>query len=123
MLLLVNVLLAMLLVMVHMSVLLVMVLMSLSVLLVMVLMADLLVMVLMFVLLVMVPIAFVALLRWSGTPSWGRTLALGAAAGLAVSTKMSAIPFLGIAGVVILGVRTALARGSEQRARPPPRRE
>jgi hypothetical protein len=47
-------------------------------------------------------LAFVALLRWADEPTVWRTVALGLAVGLAVSTKMSAIPFMGLAGFVVL---------------------
>jgi hypothetical protein len=48
-------------------------------------------------------LAFIALVRWADKPTWWRSAALGLAGGLAVSTKMSAIPFMGLAGLVVLG--------------------
>lgn len=47
------------------------------------------------------------LLRWFEKPTLARGAALGAACGLAVATKMSAIPFIGIASVTLGALRLA----------------
>lgn len=44
--------------------------------------------------------------RWLDRPTaWSRTLALGAAGGLALATKLSAIPYLGVGAVLMLVLR------------------
>lgn len=48
------------------------------------------------------------LLRWFENPSLRRAAALGLATGLAVATKMSAIPFIAVAAVTLLVLRLAL---------------
>jgi 4-amino-4-deoxy-L-arabinose transferase-like glycosyltransferase len=50
------------------------------------------------------------LLRWFQAPSMARGLAFGLASGLAAATKMSAVPFIGIAALTLLVVRLSLAR-------------
>jgi len=56
------------------------------------------------------------LLRWLQTPSVARGLAFGLAAGLAVATKMSAVPFIGIAALTLIALRLALAWAVPKRA-------
>lgn len=51
-----------------------------------------------------------ALLRWFETPTLRRGLWLGLAAGLAVATKMSAVPFIGVAAATLLALRVAMLR-------------
>ena len=46
--------------------------------------------------------AMLALIRWLGEPTEGRTLMLGVAIGLALLAKMSALVFLPVAGLVVL---------------------
>jgi len=48
------------------------------------------------------------LLRWFENPSLRRAAALGLAVGLAVATKMSAIPFIAVAAVTLVVLRLAL---------------
>jgi 4-amino-4-deoxy-L-arabinose transferase-like glycosyltransferase len=55
------------------------------------------------------------LLRWFETPSVAAALRLGLASGLAVATKMSAVPFIGVAALSLIVLRLLLAR----RAPPP----
>jgi 4-amino-4-deoxy-L-arabinose transferase-like glycosyltransferase len=50
------------------------------------------------------------LLRWFQAPGVARGLGLGLATGLAVATKMSAVPFIGIAALALVLSRLALAR-------------
>lgn len=50
------------------------------------------------------------LLRWFETPSLARGTALGVACGLAVATKMSAIPFIGVAALTLGLLRLAFLR-------------
>jgi 4-amino-4-deoxy-L-arabinose transferase-like glycosyltransferase len=50
------------------------------------------------------------LLRWFEKPSLARGTALGVACGLAVATKMSAIPFIGVAAVTLGLLRLAFLR-------------
>jgi len=57
-------------------------------------------------------LGFFLLQRWVVAPTWGRNLALGLAAGLAISTKISAIPFLGIAGLVMLAAQLRAQSGT-----------
>jgi 4-amino-4-deoxy-L-arabinose transferase-like glycosyltransferase len=45
------------------------------------------------------------LLRWFESPSMGAALRLGFAAGLSVATKMSAVPFIGVAAVSLVVLR------------------
>jgi hypothetical protein len=45
------------------------------------------------------------LLRWFQSPTIGAGLALGLAAGFAVATKMSAVPFIGISALTLLALR------------------
>jgi 4-amino-4-deoxy-L-arabinose transferase-like glycosyltransferase len=47
-------------------------------------------------------LALYCLLRWYETQSWKFTLYTGAAAGLAIATKLSALPFIGVVGFVWL---------------------
>jgi hypothetical protein len=49
------------------------------------------------------------LLRWFESPGWGAALWLGVAAGLAMATKMSAIPFIGVAAATLIVLRVLLA--------------
>ncbi|MGB8694762.1 MAG: glycosyltransferase family 39 protein [Steroidobacteraceae bacterium] len=50
-------------------------------------------------------LSFYFLQRWIATPTVQRGAALGLAAGLAVSTKMSALPFIGIAAAVLFATQ------------------
>jgi len=50
------------------------------------------------------------LLRWFEQPSVPRALGLGLCIGLAVATKLSAVPFIGIALLTLIGLRLALRR-------------
>jgi dolichyl-phosphate-mannose--protein O-mannosyl transferase len=50
------------------------------------------------------------LLRWFETPTLARGTALGVACGLAVATKMSAIPFIGVASLALGLLRLAFLR-------------
>ncbi|HTP39129.1 MAG TPA: hypothetical protein VMI92_06100 [Steroidobacteraceae bacterium] len=50
------------------------------------------------------------LLRWFELPSLGRTLALGASCGLAIATKLSAVPFIAIAALTLIGIRLCWLR-------------
>jgi 4-amino-4-deoxy-L-arabinose transferase-like glycosyltransferase len=56
------------------------------------------------------------LLRWFETPSVPRAVGLGLAAGLAVATKMSALPFIGIAALSLMLLRLCLLRAAPLRA-------
>lgn len=47
-------------------------------------------------------LSFYMLLRWIELPSWRNGLWLGLACGLAISTKLSAIPFIGLAAMGLL---------------------
>jgi len=58
----------------------------------------------------MIMLALYLLLRWFEQPTLGAGLALGLASGLAVATKMSAIPFLGVAALSLFAVRLGLMR-------------
>jgi hypothetical protein len=49
------------------------------------------------------------LLRWFETPSLKNASALGLTIGLAVATKLSAVPFIGIAAVALIVVRLGMA--------------
>jgi hypothetical protein len=57
--------------------------------------------------------ALLALVRWAETPDRSHSLALGLLSGLAVGTKLSALPFLTVCGIAILAMRVAFrpARG------------
>lgn len=50
------------------------------------------------------------LLRWFESPTVAAALRLGLAAGLAVATKMSAVPFIGVAALSLIAVRLLFAR-------------
>ena len=50
------------------------------------------------------------LLRWFEAPSIAAGLRLGLAAGLAVATKMSAVPFIGVAALSLIALRLLFAR-------------
>ena len=56
----------------------------------------------------MCTLALYLLVRWIEVPSWHTSLLLGAGAGLAVGTKLSAIPFLFLFGIVLLASRAVL---------------
>ncbi|HMI38123.1 MAG TPA: hypothetical protein VK505_10920, partial [Steroidobacteraceae bacterium] len=47
-------------------------------------------------------LSFYVLLRWLESPSLGCAALLGLVVGLAVSTKLSALPFIGLAGLALL---------------------
>ena len=49
------------------------------------------------------------LLRWFESPDSAAALRLGLAAGLAAATKMSAIPFIGVAALALIALRVLLA--------------
>ena len=55
------------------------------------------------------------LLRWFETPSVARGLGLGLAAGLAVASKMSAVPFIGVAAATLIVLRLAMLRAAPAR--------
>lgn len=63
-------------------------------------------------------LGFYLLQRWVVAPTLGRSLALGLATGLAVSTKISAIPFLGLGGLALLAVHMFLSARGLQHAIP-----
>jgi hypothetical protein len=50
------------------------------------------------------------LLRWFESPTIASALRLGLAAGLAVATKMSAVPFIGVAALSLIALRLLFAR-------------
>jgi 4-amino-4-deoxy-L-arabinose transferase-like glycosyltransferase len=50
------------------------------------------------------------LLRWFEAPSIASALRLGLAAGLAVATKMSAVPFIGVAALTLIALRALFLR-------------
>jgi 4-amino-4-deoxy-L-arabinose transferase-like glycosyltransferase len=50
------------------------------------------------------------LLRWFESPDSAAALRLGLAAGLAAATKMSAVPFIGVAALTLIALRVLLAR-------------
>lgn len=56
-------------------------------------------------------LGFWVLQRWVLAPTLKRSIALGIAAGLAVSTKISAIPFLALGGIAMLAVQLMLDGG------------
>ena len=62
-------------------------------------------------------LSFYFLQRWIAAPTAQRGAALGLAAGLAVSTKMSALPFIGIAAVVLFTMQAML---NSRQTRPAP---
>ena len=49
-------------------------------------------------------------MRWFQKPTWLRALAVGAASGLAIGTKLSAIPFLGLVAIVWTVLRSLHSR-------------
>lgn len=55
-------------------------------------------------------LALYLLLRWFESPSLGAALRLGLGAGLAFATKMSAVPFIGVAALSLIGLRLLFAR-------------
>lgn len=57
--------------------------------------------------------ALYAIQRWLETGTWRKAAWLGAAVGLAVGTKLSAIPFLGLGLIVLAGARTIDSAGRE----------
>ena len=57
--------------------------------------------------------AFWRLEAWLDAPDRGRAVCLGVAAALATLTKFSAIPFLVMGGILLLGLRLLLARDPE----------
>ena len=57
-------------------------------------------------------LGFWLLQRWVVAPTLKRSIALGVAAGLAVSTKISAIPFLALSGIVMLAAQLLLNLGA-----------
>lgn len=62
-------------------------------------------------------LSFYFLQRWIAAPTVQRGAALGLASGLAVSTKMSALPFIGIAAVVLFAMQ-AMLNGRQTRLPP-----
>ena len=60
-------------------------------------------------------LSFYALLRWLETPSLGRAALLGLAVGLAVSTKLSALPFIGVAGLALLAAHVLCRNRADPR--------
>jgi len=52
-----------------------------------------------------VPLAILALKRWLEQPSLGRAIVLGVAIGAGLATKMSFIPFFGVAAIVVFVVQ------------------
>ncbi|HEY3729730.1 MAG TPA: glycosyltransferase family 39 protein [Steroidobacteraceae bacterium] len=52
------------------------------------------------------------LLRWFESPGWRTALWLGVAAGAAMATKMSAIPFIGVAAATLIVLRVLLAHSA-----------
>ncbi len=50
----------------------------------------------------LITLSLYLLLRWIETPTWPRASRLGLATGLATATKLSAIPFMGVAAVALL---------------------
>ena len=61
-------------------------------------------------------LGFWLLQRWVVAPTLRRSVALGVAAGLAVSTKISAIPFLALSGLVMLAAQLLLNRSAARGA-------
>ena len=70
-------------------------------------------------------LSFYCLLRWLEPPTLARAALLGLATGLAIGTKISALPFIGVAGLALLVAQflctaratahTRCASGSEAR--------
>jgi 4-amino-4-deoxy-L-arabinose transferase-like glycosyltransferase len=58
------------------------------------------------------------LLRWFERPSLARAAALGLATGLAVASKMSAVPFIAVAAAALLLLRLAIALRGAHRSAP-----
>jgi hypothetical protein len=58
------------------------------------------------------------MLRWFEDPSIARTIAFGLAVGLAVATKLSAVPFIGVAGLTLVTLRVLWRRARPLVARP-----
>ena len=56
------------------------------------------------------------LLRWFENPGMARAAGLGLTIGLAVATKMSAIPFIGISAVTLALLRLAMLKGTAREA-------
>jgi Dolichyl-phosphate-mannose-protein mannosyltransferase len=56
-------------------------------------------------------IALLSMVRWLESPSGDRSLVLGLTSGLAVGTKLSAIPFLLVSAIAIWAVRVAFRPG------------
>jgi 4-amino-4-deoxy-L-arabinose transferase-like glycosyltransferase len=65
-------------------------------------------------------LSFYGLLRWLESPTLLRAALLGLAVGLAVSTKLSAVPFIGLAGLALLTAQALCT--ARARSRPPLRR-
>jgi 4-amino-4-deoxy-L-arabinose transferase-like glycosyltransferase len=61
------------------------------------------------------------LLRWFESPSWRASLWLGLAAGLAMASKISAIPFLGVSLLSLVGLRALMLPRAPLRWRLPQR--
>jgi 4-amino-4-deoxy-L-arabinose transferase-like glycosyltransferase len=55
-------------------------------------------------------LSFYVLLRWLESPSLGRAALVGLVVGLAVSTKLSALPFIGLAGLALLAAHLLCTR-------------
>jgi 4-amino-4-deoxy-L-arabinose transferase-like glycosyltransferase len=65
-------------------------------------------------------LSFLLLQRWIERPTLARALLLGLGAGLAVSTKVSALPFLLLVAMVLLATQLLLHRLPSRRQAPPP---
>jgi len=63
-------------------------------------------------------LSFYLLLRWLQTPDLRHSLRLGLAAGLATATKLSAVPFIGCAGLVLGLAQVLLLRDASRPFRP-----
>ncbi len=63
-------------------------------------------------------LSFWLLQRWIIAPTLKRSIAMGVVVGLAVSTKISAIPFLALGGIAMLAVQLLLDRGNASGAAP-----
>ena len=61
-------------------------------------------------------LGFWLLQRWVVAPTLRRSVALGVAAGLAVSAKISAIPFLALGGIVMVAAQVLLNRSASRSA-------
>lgn len=66
----------------------------------------------------LIMVSLLLLLRWFEEPSPARAAALGLAAGLAVATKLSAVPFIGIAALSLIALRLLWARARPLAVRP-----